>query len=74
MCLAAELSKDGRPLQLRDIAAALRKTDDPQGIAPALRAAEALVAANPDELSHYAGPHSLPEGTFVQKPSCYLQA
>ncbi|KAK9868756.1 hypothetical protein WJX84_007936 [Apatococcus fuscideae] len=50
-----KLSKDGRPLQLRDIAAALRKTDDPQGIAPALRAAEALVAANPDELSHYAG-------------------
>ncbi|KAK9822319.1 hypothetical protein WJX74_006980 [Apatococcus lobatus] len=50
-----DLSKDGKPLQLRDVAAALRKADDPQGIPPALRAADALVAAHPDELRHYAG-------------------
>ena len=57
--MVAELSKDGKPLQLRDVAAALRKADDPQGIPPALRAAEALVAAQPDELSHYAGEHGV---------------
>lgn len=60
--MVAELSKDGKPLQLRDVAAALRKADDPQGIPPALRAAEALVAAHPDELSHYAGEQRGPVG------------
>lgn len=60
MCkVVADLSKDGKPLQLRDVAAALRKADDPQGIPPALRAADALVAAHPDELRHYAGEHAL---------------
>ena len=58
--LHADFSKDGKPLQLRDIAAALRKADDPQGIPAALRAAEALVAACPDELGYYAGKAMIP--------------
>ncbi|URE26921.1 Telomere length regulation protein [Musa troglodytarum] len=41
--------------QLGDIAAALRKPDDPDGVERALDSAEKLVRATPDELPHYSG-------------------
>jgi hypothetical protein len=50
---------DGRPLQLRDVAAALRKADDVKGVLRALGCLEALVRDAPDEL-----PAVAPEARF----------
>ncbi|KAK9822493.1 hypothetical protein WJX81_003452 [Elliptochloris bilobata] len=44
-----------RPVQLREVAAALRKADDPQALLKALAAVQPLIEAEPVELSHYAG-------------------
>ncbi|WOL06173.1 telomere length regulation protein [Canna indica] len=41
--------------QLGDVAAALRKPDDPDGVEKALDIAEKLVRASPDELPHHSG-------------------
>jgi hypothetical protein len=51
----ADVKDTGAPLQLRDVAAALRKQDDVNGVLKALQQAGPLVAAGPDELSTYAG-------------------
>ena len=51
----ADVKDTGAPLQLRDVAAALRKQDDVNGVLKALQQAGPLVAAAPDELSAYAG-------------------
>ena len=45
----------GAPLQLRDVAAALRKGSDASGVLKALQQAGPLIAAAPDELPEYAG-------------------
>nr|TKW40118.1 hypothetical protein SEVIR_1G224900v2 [Setaria viridis] len=55
-----DLSDDDTDLQkkfshLSDIAAALRKPDDPDGVENALSSAEKLVRASPDELRHNSG-------------------
>ncbi|XP_062222858.1 uncharacterized protein LOC133921832 [Phragmites australis] len=55
-----DLSDDDTDLQkkfshLSDLAAALRKPDDPDGVENALSAAEKLVRASPDELRHNSG-------------------
>lgn len=48
--------KAGRqPMQLRDVAAALRKQDDVSGVLAALKLVDGLIEAAPDELDHYAG-------------------
>lgn len=44
-----------RPLQLRELAARLRKADEPQALLQALAAAQPLIEAAPVELPHYAG-------------------
>lgn len=44
-----------QPLQLRDVAAALRKEDDAAGVLAALSLVDGLVEAAPDELDQYAG-------------------
>ena len=44
-----------RPLQLRELAARLRKADEPQALLAALAAAQPLIEAAPVELPHYAG-------------------
>ncbi|KAK8924040.1 putative protein phosphatase 2C 19 [Platanthera zijinensis] len=41
--------------QLADVSAALRKSDDPDGITRALDVAEKLIRASPDELPHSSG-------------------
>ncbi|TVU29397.1 hypothetical protein EJB05_20961 [Eragrostis curvula] len=55
-----DLSDDDTDLQkkfshLSDLAAALRKPDDPDGVENALNSAEKLVRASPDELRHNSG-------------------
>uniref|UniRef100_A0A0E0K1Z7 Uncharacterized protein n=1 Tax=Oryza punctata TaxID=4537 RepID=A0A0E0K1Z7_ORYPU len=55
-----DLSDDDTDLQkkftqLTDLAAALRKPDDPDGVENALSSAEKLVRASPDELRHNSG-------------------
>nr|CAB3447141.1 unnamed protein product [Digitaria exilis] len=55
-----DLSDDDTDLQkkfshLSDLAAALRKPDDPDGVENALSSAEKLVRASPDELRHNSG-------------------
>lgn len=42
-------------MQLRDIAAALRKSEDVQDKLRALKLLEGALLAAPDELQHYAG-------------------
>ena len=42
-------------MQLRDLAAALRKSEDVKDKLRALRKLEGAVLAAPDELKHYAG-------------------
>lgn len=49
------LTEGGNPLQLRDVAALLRKGDDPNSVLKGLNAIEPLLDAAPDELGHYAG-------------------
>lgn len=44
-----------QPLQLRDVAAALRKEDDVAGVLAALALVDGLLEAAPDELDQYAG-------------------
>ena len=52
--------KAGRqPMQLRDVAAALRKQDDASGVLAALKLVDSLVEAAPDELDQYAGAQQL---------------
>ena len=51
----AEFEQEGRPLQLRDVAALLRKSDDPQGVLRGLRVIGPLIEAAPEELSNTAG-------------------
>lgn len=46
-------SKDGRPVQLRDLAAALRKGEDHAGLLAAVHSAETLIRAAPAELATY---------------------
>lgn len=53
--LGTEVKATGAPLQLRDVAAALRKGDDVNGVLAALQQAGPLIAAAPDELRMYAG-------------------
>ncbi|CAL5229633.1 g12997 [Coccomyxa viridis] len=50
-----DFEQEGRPLQLRDTAALLRKGDDPQAVLKGLRAIGPLIKAAPEELSHNAG-------------------
>jgi hypothetical protein len=45
----------GNPLQLRDVAALLRKGDDPNSILKGLAAIGPLLEAAPDELDQHAG-------------------
>lgn len=52
----AEVKDTGAPLQLRDVAVALRKSDDVNGVLKALQQAGPLIAAAPDELGAFAGP------------------
>lgn len=56
-CTLACAGPDGgdRPLQLRELAARLRKADEPQALLQALTAAQPLIEAAPVELPHYAG-------------------
>lgn len=55
MFRTAAVKDTGAPLQLRDVSAALRKSDDVNGVLKALQQAGPLIAAAPDELSAYAG-------------------
>ena len=52
---AAGLDSGDRPMQLRDLAAALRKSEDVNDKLRALRNLEGALLAAPDELKHYAG-------------------
>ena len=54
MC-CADFDQEGRPLQLRDVAALLRKGDDPHAVLRGLRVIGPLIEAAPEELSHSAG-------------------
>ena len=63
----AEFEQEGRPLQLRDAAALLRKSDDPQGVLRGLRVIGPLIEAAPEELSNAAG------RAVVCTGSCHLQ-
>ena len=54
MCYA-DFDQEGRPLQLRDVAALLRKGDDPHSVLRGLRVIGPLIDAAPEELSHTAG-------------------
>ena len=54
MC-CADFDQEGRPLQLRDVAALLRKGDDPHAVLRGLRVIGPLIEAAPEELSHTAG-------------------
>lgn len=56
-CAPVGTGPDGgdRPLQLRELAARLRKADEPQALLTALAAAQPLIEAAPVELPHYAG-------------------
>ena len=51
----ADFDQEGRPLQLRDVAALLRKGDDPHAVLRGLRVIGPLIKAAPEELSHTAG-------------------
>ena len=53
--LDAGLDSGDRPMQLRDIAAALRKSEEVKDKLRALRLLEGALLAAPDELTHYAG-------------------
>ena len=55
LAICADFEQEGRPLQLRDAAALLRKGDDPQAVLKGLRAIGPLIAAAPEELSQAAG-------------------
>lgn len=52
---AAGLDSGDRPMQLRDLAAALRKSEDVNDKLRALKSLEGALLAAPDELKHYAG-------------------
>ena len=47
-------------MQLRDVAAALRKQDDVNGVLAALKLVDRLIEAAPDELGQYAGATRFP--------------
>jgi len=49
------LKKNRQPMQLRDVAAALRKQDDVNGVLAALKLVDGLIEAAPNELGQYAG-------------------
>ena len=52
---AAGLDSGDRPMQLRDIAGALRKSEDVNDKLRALKHLEGALLAAPDELKHHAG-------------------
>ena len=56
---AAGLDSGDRPMQLRDLAAALRKSEDVNDKLRALKNLEGALLAAPDELKHHAGQSSL---------------
>lgn len=59
--MPAGLDSGEQPMQLRDVAAALRKSEDVNDKLRALRLLEGALVAAPDELRHYAGDfHGLP--------------
>lgn len=53
--MRAGLSEGDNPLQLRDVAALLRKGDDPNAVLKGLAALGPLVDAAPHELESHAG-------------------
>lgn len=53
----AGLSEGANPLQLRDVAALLRKSDDHNAVLKGLAALGPLVDVAPHELDSYAGNH-----------------
>lgn len=44
-----------RPLQLKDVAEMLRKSDEPKSVLRGLQLAPLLIEAAPDELPNYSG-------------------
>ena len=54
-CAGEGLKKNRAPMQLRDVAAALRKQDDVNGVLGALKLVDGLIEAEPNELGQYAG-------------------
>ena len=60
VAIAAGLDSGERPLQLRDLAAALRKSEDVNDKLRALKHLEGALLASPDELKHYAGKRVCP--------------
>ena len=56
---ATGLDSGERPMQLRDLAAALRKSEDVSDKLRALKNLEGALLAAPDELKHHAGQSSL---------------
>lgn len=61
---SAGLDSGDRPMQLRDLAAALRKSEDVNDKLRALKNLEGALLAAPDELKHHAGQSSLVLGDF----------
>ena len=57
--LYAGLFRNDRPLQLREVAEMLSKSEEPQTVLQGLAAIGPLVEAAPDELASYAGASSL---------------
>ena len=53
--LHAALEVKGKLLHLGDVCKMLRNSEDPQGVLQALRALQALLPAQPEELSLHAG-------------------
>ena len=58
-------------MQLRDVAAALRKQDDVNGVLAALKLVDGLIEAAPDELGQYAGTHKFQEHHTLWSRHCF---
>ena len=55
-CDCADIGMDGdKPLQLRDVADMLRKSDEPQAVIRGLSLLGPLIEAAPEELTNYSG-------------------
>ena len=65
------LSEGANPLQLRDVVALLRKSDDHSALLKGLAALGPLVEAAPHELDSYAG--SLPSGRLHDEVAALWQ-
>ncbi len=61
----------GKPLQLRDVAAMLRKTDDPKSVMRALKVLPGLISQAPDELTAYGGETPPPLSLSLSPPLSY---